>query len=254
MHTFVVSGDITKMYRQILVTDDQRSLQRVVWCSDATQPIKVFDLNTVTYGMAAASYLAIRCLHQLAFDFEKDLPEISKIIFNDFYVDDFVSGADSIAGAKEIAKQVSDVLLTGGYKLTKWVSNNPLVIEELVGAKNNSETINFSNNDQIKTLGLKWQANFDYLLHTVNFSDSKKITKQQILADISRIFDPLGLLGPCIVTAKVLLQKLWLEKISWDESLPIEINAQWLEFRRQLPNLNLLKIPRHLVCSEPVNI
>ncbi|XP_043466955.1 uncharacterized protein LOC122501502 [Leptopilina heterotoma] len=253
-HVFVVCGDITKMYRQILVTEEQRPLQRILWRPDENGPIKIYNLNTVTYGTAAASYLAIRCLHQIALDCENTLPEIAKVIQHDFYVDDFVSGSDSIEGAKRIAKKVFEVLLAGGYELRKWISNDPRVIEDLVDFKNNAETINFSNDDQIKMLGLTWQANSDRLLYSVNVSSSNKITKRQILSDIARIFDPLGLLGPCIVIAKILLQRLWLEKVSWDECLPVEINAQWLEYRRQLPNLNALSIPRRIVCLEPANI
>ncbi|XP_033227916.1 uncharacterized protein LOC117179862 [Belonocnema kinseyi] len=71
---------------------------------------------------------------------------------------------------------------------------------------------------------------------------------------MSRIFDPLGLLGPCIILAKVLMQKLWLEKLSWDESLSVELHLQWSEYRAQLPYLNMIKIPRRILCTEPVEI
>lgn len=63
-HTFIVSADITKMYRQILVEPSQRSLQRILWRSNSNDYLKTYELNTVTYGHASASYLAIRCLFQ----------------------------------------------------------------------------------------------------------------------------------------------------------------------------------------------
>lgn len=45
------------------------------------------------------------------------------------------------------------------------------------------------------------------------------ITKRHILSVVAQIYDPLGLLGPVILKAKVLLQKLCELKISWDDSL-----------------------------------
>ena len=68
-----------------------------------------------------------------------------------------------------------------------------------------------------------------------------------MLSAISQIFDPLGLLGPCVIIAKILLQRLWLLKLEWDESLPSEINTMWCNFKEQVPKLNELKITRHIV-------
>ena len=95
--------------------------------------------------------------------------------------------------------------------------------------------ISFANDNQVKTLGLRWQANSDNLSYAVCVSNNTKITKRQILSEISCIFHPLGLLGPSIVLAKIILQRLWLEKLSWDESLPVELHSQWLSYREQLP-------------------
>lgn len=34
IHNFVLTGDIEKMYRQFLLTPDERDLQRILWRSD----------------------------------------------------------------------------------------------------------------------------------------------------------------------------------------------------------------------------
>jgi hypothetical protein len=44
-----------------------------------------------------------------------------------------------------------------------------------------------------------------------------KITKRGILFNITRLIDLLGLLGPVIVIAKILMQQLWKLKINWDD-------------------------------------
>ena len=114
--------------------------------------------------------------------------------------------------------------------------------------------INFSSDGQIETIGLRWQANSDHLNYSVNISNTKIVSKRQILSDISRIFYPIVLLGPCIILAKVLLQRLWLEKLSWDETLPVELRSEWLEYRTKLSFLKSIKILRHIICSELTEI
>lgn len=46
-------------------------------------------------------------------------------------------------------------------------------------------------------------------LITISLTKNKVACKRKILCHISQIFDPLGLLGPVTVQAKVILQKLW---------------------------------------------
>lgn len=48
--------------------------------------------------------------------------------------------------------------------------------------------------------------------------------KRNILSSIAKIFDPLGLILPVVMKAKILLQHLWNLKIDWDADLPIEVN------------------------------
>ena len=50
-------------------------------------------------------------------------------------------------------------------------------------------------------------------------------TKRQLLSKITTIYDPLGLIGPVITTAKLLMQLVWTvtiddKKLNWDETLP----------------------------------
>ncbi|KAK9758962.1 putative peptidase (DUF1758) [Popillia japonica] len=59
---YVVTADIAKMYRQILVDKSQTKLQRILWRFDPSDVIEECELLTVTYGTASASYLAIKAM------------------------------------------------------------------------------------------------------------------------------------------------------------------------------------------------
>lgn len=55
-HQYVISADIAKMYRQILVQPNQRPLQRIFWRDDPSENLQIYELNTVIYGTASASF------------------------------------------------------------------------------------------------------------------------------------------------------------------------------------------------------
>ena len=46
------------------------------------------------------------------------------------------------------------------------------------------------------------------------------ITKREVLQESSKIYDPIGFLGPVTVRATILMQELWRQGIAWDEPLP----------------------------------
>ncbi|XP_018371752.1 PREDICTED: uncharacterized protein LOC108766753 [Trachymyrmex cornetzi] len=119
----IITADITKMYRQVLIHPTQRSLQRIFWRDNSQEDLKIFELMTVTWDTAAAPFLAIRALRKLAEDEASDYPLSSKIVLRDFYVDDMLTGAKSIDEAMIIKQQTHELLKRGGFELTKWCSN-----------------------------------------------------------------------------------------------------------------------------------
>jgi len=57
LFTYVITVDIIKMYRQILVHPSQTRLQRILWRDDLSANVDMYELTTVTYGTASASFL-----------------------------------------------------------------------------------------------------------------------------------------------------------------------------------------------------
>lgn len=62
---FVFTADIAKMHRQILVRPEDCAYQHIFWRYSPEHKVQEYELLTVTYGVSAAPYLAIRCLHEL---------------------------------------------------------------------------------------------------------------------------------------------------------------------------------------------
>jgi len=94
------------MYRCVRVSYPDGFLQCIAWRESSTEELSVFKLNTVTYGTKPAALLAIRAMHQLSYDEEESFPIGAKIVCRDFYVDDLISGGDSIEEVREFRRQV----------------------------------------------------------------------------------------------------------------------------------------------------
>lgn len=145
-----------------------------------------------------------------------------------------------------------NVLERYGFELRKWCSNNSIILENISEEfRETSSTFNIDENDTVKTLGLLYQPNSDkfrYIIQKVN--EDQRITKRNILSEIAKIFDPLGLVGPVITVAKIFMQVLWQLKLNWDESLPVLEHTKWLQFRTELVRLNQLEIRRWVLPVE----
>lgn len=241
-YPIVIKADIAQMYVQVLVNDEDANYQRIVWRSDESQPIRDYTLNTVTFGTASAPFLAIRTLHQLADDERKKFPTGARILKNDFYVDDLMSGAQTVEEAKTAQQQIIGILNSGGFKIRKWASN---AAEIENNDKMDDREICESTIDTIKTLGLNWNPVKDRFLIKTNFIGIEVNSKRTLLSAASRLFDPLGWVAPCVIIAKILLQKLWLARwLSWDEPLPVSIKKAWSTFESNLVTLEQVSLPR----------
>lgn len=67
-----------------------------------------------SHGTSSASYLATRCLKHLAEQHSSRYPVGSAHVKRDFYVDDLLTGADTIQGAKLIRDETIQLLQLGG--------------------------------------------------------------------------------------------------------------------------------------------
>ncbi|GFT57618.1 uncharacterized protein TNCV_4635421 [Trichonephila clavipes] len=105
-----------------------------------------------------------------------------------------------------------------------------------------------------KTLGVLWNSSSDTFCFKVSPSTNPIFTKRDVLSQIARIFDPLGLLGPVISKAKFFMPQLWLLKLEWHEKLPVPVAAEWASFVQFLPVLEKLKIPRFVLSENLENI
>ncbi|UYV62920.1 hypothetical protein LAZ67_2002452 [Cordylochernes scorpioides] len=243
------SGDIEKMYRQVRIDSRDCDFQRILWRKNPSEPLLDYRLLTVTYGLSCAPYLAMRTLHQLARDKVSTLPVASKIVQTDFYVDDLLSGADTIEEATCHIREVNNLLSSAGFSLRKWRSNVPEVLSGLSEQVEDRHNLwDFESDSCVKILGICWNPSLDIFQILVNDIPEQTNSKRHLLSHISRIFDPIGWLSPVIIRLKILLQSLWKQKLNWDDPLPDTLCSQWKKIEKELSVLNKIQIPRYFSC------
>ncbi|XP_062538947.1 uncharacterized protein LOC134207243 [Armigeres subalbatus] len=239
-------ADIEKMYRQISMNPADRSLQRILWRFDASEPIQAYELGTVTYGLAPSSFLATRTLLQLVEDEGIPFPNASTAIKKNVYVDDLIAGANSIEAAIQLRGELSNLLQKGGFRFRKWCSNAlPVLADlppELLGTQH---SMKFDPEESIKTLGIRWEPEADVFRFDVAVTvQNQRPTKRTILSAIAQLYDPLGIISPVVVSAKILMQNLWLLALGWDDEVSPDLGRKWTQFCEQLPALSSFRIER----------
>ncbi|XP_058828181.1 uncharacterized protein LOC131688053 [Topomyia yanbarensis] len=241
-HAVALVADVEKMYRQIRIHPDDAALQRIVWRFDSSEPIQVYELLTVTYGLSPSSFLATRVLKQLATDGASINEGAALAIAEDFYMDDFLSGARTVDEARQLRQKVQEILTRGGLHLRKWNSNRPESLEDLpLEAIDGASKLHFEKEQKIKTLGVIWETVSDKLCFEVNIKSSEQWTKRMIFSAIAQLYDPLGLVSPVVAWAKIHMQELWSACVDWDDPVPEDVYARWEVFYAQLPALSTFK-------------
>ncbi|XP_076301926.1 uncharacterized protein LOC143220071 [Lasioglossum baleicum] len=245
-YKYAFVADIKQMFRQILLAEEDRLYQLILWRFNSSDPIQIYKLNTVTYGLASSPFLANRVIKQLAFDEKEHFPLGASVLQKEIYMDDVLSGGHSLETAGLKQKQVLELCKVGGFPLRKWLSNEQSLLEWLPRDSIAVETeILLQDNFSYGVLGLQWLPQRDLFQYKTDMGVCPTTwTKRLVLSKVAKLFDPLGLLAPVTITAKIFLQKLWLLKLQWDDPLPAVEATDWKDWYEELPSLSQIDIPR----------
>ncbi|GFX53839.1 uncharacterized protein TNCV_1597851 [Trichonephila clavipes] len=210
------------------LADEDQKYQQILWSNNSNENIRTYKLKTVIYGLASASFLATRCIKQIAPD-NKDNPNLSRTLQGDIYMDDLLSGSDTSNNAIPICKDIAHVLKHSSHDTRVEFSKD--------------------SNESSKVLGLFWNSSNDTFGFQPSLELTPSLTKRRILSKSSKIFDPLGLLSPCTVFMKIFYQKLWLTKTDWDSPIPQQLTEDWLKFQKAFNAINYLTVPRWVILT-----
>ena len=173
------------------------------------------------------------------------------MILNDFWVDDLLSGADTLEEACVLQDDLIETLNKNSLPLRKWSSNEPQLVTRLpkdIQEAGKAYEIN-DKTHQIKTLGLTWHPLKDHFVYMSSSEYVSNVTKRTLLSDVSKHFDPIGLIAPVLVVAKVIIQSCWKLDLEWNDAVPDDVSRAYTSCKDDMSSLSQLKIPRR--CCQP---
>ncbi|XP_065094501.1 uncharacterized protein LOC135715018 [Ochlerotatus camptorhynchus] len=141
-YPYAFSADVAKMYHQVLTVLLDRRFLRCFWRSDPSHPLR------------------------LAQEEGSEFPIGAWILIEDFYVDDALSGANTLEDAIECQCQLKALLARGGFHIHKWCSNSDEFLEYIPPADREKKVPlhEYGPNEVIKVLGLLWDPNIDIFM------------------------------------------------------------------------------------------
>lgn len=186
---------------------------------------------TLSPACANFSLMKTASIYQSEFD-----PVTAQTVKKNMYVDDLMKSVSSPEIAMRLSSQLRELPAKGGFRLTKWLSNDREVLAEIPQSERASSVVNQEIEDlpTTCTLGLKWNVETDKFVWEVSAKvqqllEEKPMTRCGVLPAVSSLFDPLGFISPFIMKAKLLLQELCRKKVGWDGVINEQERVQWLQ-------------------------
>ncbi len=204
-HRIGMSADISKMFREVSLLESDRDLHRFLH-EDANGQIQDWRMCRVTFGITSSPFLASKALLQVTEDHKNDFVKASQVVQQSFCVDDCLTGADSLAEAKQLRSDINSLLSLACFTLRKWRSNSQELLADLpteLKEVDNSDLM-ISPSECPKTLGLHWNTSTDTLhVCTPVLDDIEIPTKRQLASAVGKTFDVMGWYSPVSVMIKI---------------------------------------------------
>ena len=254
-----IAGDVRKMYNSVHLELMEQHCHRFLWSHlDSTSTPSTYVITRVNMGDRPAGAIATEALYKTADMFSSHCPEAADFIKTGSYVDDLLNSVRSMEAAKKLTSGTEEILARGNFAVKFWIYSGE-VDEE---------------NYEVEVLGIPWRPQPDMLVFNLSLNFSPKrhgvhtlpdlteeeipaqipqiLTKRSVLAQVMRIYDPLGLLSPFTISGKILLRSTWKLGLGWDDPLPSDLHCKWVEYFIHLYDANKLTFPRAMRPADAV--
>lgn len=253
LHHVALTADVSKMYRAVELVEGDRDYHRFVWRRSQDEPLVDYRMKRVTFGVSASSFAANMSVKQNAIDFTAKYPHAVVAVDESLYVDDCLTGADTVEEAASLQSELQDLFGEAKFLLRKWNSSHPNALDHVPPELKESHFTQVipEPTGYTKTLGIEWNSKEDvFRLAITDPPAADNLTKRLLTSDIAKTFDVLGWFSPSVIKAKILLQKIWERKVDWDEIVPQDLLEVWQRWRSELKLLSNKHLPRcHFPCG-----
>ena len=141
--------------------------------------------------------------------------------------------------------EAKNIFQEASMNLREWISNSAEFLSVIPECDK-------AHGENVKVLGVQWNPKSNTLTITApNMQILNAVdTKRKLPQAVAMIFDPLCYFSPIILAAKLLLQKLWINGIDWDEPLSSQYLCEWKAVAIELEKISMITIPRFIGINE----
>ena len=118
-------ADIEQMFMQVKVDPKDRPYLRFLWKN--TGDVETYEYTSHIIGLTDSLCIASCVLRRFAQDNAKIHPSVQKLIERNIYMDDLYAAVSSPNEATKIVHETRQILATGGFNMTNWISNSEQV-------------------------------------------------------------------------------------------------------------------------------
>jgi len=200
--------------------DRDKPAMRFLWRDSPDEEPTVYQFERTVFGEVSTPSRANYTMRRNADEKGEDLPLGVKAVYKHFYMDDGLPSTDSREEAIEMRKQMTELLRRGGFRLQKWLTNDPDVLATIAEQDRTPRFLELSE-DKLptnRTLGVVWDSQEDTFRFT-GLKGDPGTTKRKILSQAFSVWHPRGLLLPFSIRSKIILQNLNCMKYGWDDEL-----------------------------------
>ena len=165
LHKIGMSTDVGKMFLEVGLHKEDRDLHCFLWRYPESGKLKDFRMTCLTFGVACSPFLAVQVLRQVALDYQQEYPLASQVVLNNFYIDDCLTGTESVEEALLLRSSLNDLLSKARMTLRKWRASCPELLDSIPLELKESEVVQTlpSASDCHKAPGLHWDTARDTL-------------------------------------------------------------------------------------------
>ena len=154
-HPVAISGDISKMFREVGLLQQEKDIHRFLHREVDSGKIADYQMTRLTFGVKSSP-------PSLKADHWQEFPRAAKLVSMDFYVDDCLTGADSVSEAISAWEELNSLFGKARMTLSRTLLNILATVPEELKEKTDLN-INFLPAEHGEALGPSWNTRKDTL-------------------------------------------------------------------------------------------